>query len=69
MMRHAVVIGKTGDNYSAYVPDPPGCTATGSGVEEVESEFREAVRFRLDGMAEVGVAPPQATTVAEPLEA
>ena len=29
-MRYAVVIEAAGDNYSAYVPDLPGCVATGS---------------------------------------
>ena len=42
MMRYAVVIEKAGENYSAYVPDLPGCVATGDTLEEVEAEIRAA---------------------------
>jgi predicted RNase H-like HicB family nuclease len=41
-MRYAVVIEKAAGNYSAYVPDLPGCVATGATVAEVETEIREA---------------------------
>ena len=34
-MRYAVVIEKANGNYSAYVPDLPGCVATGETVEAV----------------------------------
>ena len=39
-MRYAVVIEKAESNYSAYVPDLPGCVATGETVEEVEAQIR-----------------------------
>src|SRR5262249_48291568 len=51
-MRYAVVIEKTGDNYSAYVPDLPGCVATGATVAEAEMEIREAIRFHIEGLRE-----------------
>ena len=35
-MKYAVVIEDAGCNYSAYVPDLPGCIATGASVEEAE---------------------------------
>jgi len=57
-MRYAIVIEKAESNYSAYVPDLPGCVATGATVEEVESQIREAIEFHLDGMREDGVAIP-----------
>jgi predicted RNase H-like HicB family nuclease len=57
-MRYAVVIEKSESNFSAYVPDLPGCIATGATVAEVESEIREAIVFHLEGMREDGVAPP-----------
>lgn len=57
-MRYAVVIEKAEGNYSAYVPDLPGCVATGATVAETESEIREAIAFHLAGMREDGVAPP-----------
>jgi predicted RNase H-like HicB family nuclease len=59
-MKYAIVIEKAQRNYSAYVPDLPGCIATGSTVEEVEQQIREAIEFHLEGMREDGdpVPPP-----------
>ena len=48
-MRYAVVIEKADGNYSAYVPDLPGCVATGDTVAAVEGEIREAMRFHIEG--------------------
>ena len=63
-MRYAIVIEKAGSNFSAYVPDLPGCVATGATVEEVESEIREAIEFHLEGMREDGAPiPPPASRV------
>jgi len=58
-MRYAIVIENAGPNYSAYVPDLPGCIATGATVEEVEREIREAIEFHLEGMREDGSPIPQ----------
>lgn len=69
MMRYAVVIEKAGDNYSAYVPDLPGCIATGDTVAEVEVEMREAIRFHIDGLKQDGLPIPPPSAVAEYLEA
>ena len=57
-MRYAIVIEKAEGNYSAYVPDLPGCIATGATVSEAESEIRKAIVFHLEGMREDGVAIP-----------
>ena len=57
-MRYAIVIEKSDGNYSAYVPDLPGCVATGVTVEEAESEIREAIEFHLEGMREDGLPIP-----------
>ena len=53
-MKYAIVIEKAKNNYSAYVPDLPGCIATGGTVEEVEQQIRETIEFHLDGMREDG---------------
>jgi predicted RNase H-like HicB family nuclease len=60
-MRYAVVIEKAAGNYSAYVPDLPGCVATGPTANETEAAIREAIEFHLDGMREDGtpIPPPQ----------
>lgn len=67
-MRYAVVIEKAEGNYSAYVPDLPGCVATGHTVEDVEREIREAVEFHLEGLREDGLAIPEPSTVLEYVE-
>ena len=69
MMRYAVVIEKAGDNYSAYVPDLPGCIATGKSVAEVEGELREAIRFHIEGLKEDGLPVPPPSAVAEYVDA
>ena len=68
-MRYAVVIEKANANYSAYVPDLPGCIATAESVEKVEHEIREAIRFHLDGLKEDGFPAPLPTSIAEYVEA
>jgi predicted RNase H-like HicB family nuclease len=59
-MPFAVVVAKAEGNYSAHVPDLPGCVATGSTITGVESEIRDAIAFHLVGMREDGqpVPPP-----------
>jgi predicted RNase H-like HicB family nuclease len=64
-MRYAVVIEYAGQNYSAYVPDLPGCVATGATVEEVTREIRDAMAFHLDGLRADGLPIPPATSAAE----
>jgi predicted RNase H-like HicB family nuclease len=68
-MRYAVVIEKANGNYSAYVPDLPGCIATGVTVEETEREIREAIQFHLDGLREEGLPIPEPTSRVEYVEA
>ena len=58
-MRYAVVIEKAEGNYSAYVPDLPGCVATGATADEAEAEIREAIEFHLEGLREDGLPVPQ----------
>jgi len=67
-MRYAVVVEKTENNYSAYVPDLPGCIATGQTVEETEKEIREAIEFHIAGLREDGQAVPQPSSIVEYLE-
>jgi len=58
-MRYAIVIEDAGDNYSVYVPDLPGCIATGLTVEDTESAIREAIEFHLEGMRSDNIPIPQ----------
>ncbi|ABD89912.1 protein of unknown function UPF0150 [Rhodopseudomonas palustris BisB18] len=59
---------RTGGNYSAYVPDLPGCVATGDSVAAVETEIRAAIRFHIDGFKEDGLPVPAATSIAAYVE-
>jgi predicted RNase H-like HicB family nuclease len=67
-MRYAVVIEQAEGNYSAYVPDLPGCVATGVNVAEVEAEIREAIVFHLEGMREDGLPIPAPSSHVEYVE-
>jgi len=62
-MRYAVVIEKAKSNYSAYVPDLPGCVATGETVELVEAKIREAIRFHINGLKADGFPIPTPTSI------
>ena len=67
-MRYAVVIEKADGNYSAYVPDLPGCVATGDTVAAVEGEIREAIRFHIEGLKADGLPVPAPTSIADYVE-
>ena len=67
-MRYAIVIENAGANFSAYVPDLPGCIATGAMVEECERQICEAIGFHLDGMREDGLVAPKPASVVEYVE-
>ena len=64
-MRYAVVIERAGQNYSGYVPDLPGCVATGPTIDAVEQELRTAIRFHIDGLKQDGLPVPEPSAVAE----
>lgn len=67
---YAVVIEQAENNYSAYVPDLPGCVTTGSTLEEVERNIEEAIAFHLDGLREDGLpirVPPKIVAYLEPI--
>ena len=68
-MRYAVVIEEADGNYSAYVPDLPGCVATGATVKDAEREIRDAIRFHIDGLKEDGQPVPAPTSIADYVEA
>ena len=68
-MKYGIVIEKASNNLSAYVPDLPGCVATGQTVEEVTREISEAIQFHLDGLREDGLAIPEPSSLCEYVEA
>ena len=68
-MRYAIVIEKTATGFSAYVPDLPGCIATGQSKSQIEKDMSKAIRFHIDGLMEDGLPIPQATSIAEYVDA
>ena len=58
-LEYAVVIEKASDNYCAYVPDLPGCVATGKTPEETCQRITEAIAFHLEGLKEDGLPIPE----------
>lgn len=61
-MRYAIAIENAGKNYSAYVPDLPGCIATGATTDDVEQAIRDAIALHLEGLRQDGVPIPVASS-------
>jgi predicted RNase H-like HicB family nuclease len=68
MKRYAVVVEDAGSNWAAYVPDLPGCVATGDTVEEVGRLIRAAIELHLEGMVEDGLPIPTPSSQVEYVE-
>ena len=65
-MKYAVIIEKASEqNYSAYVPDLPGCISTGKTIEETKRMIQEAIELHIEGMRKDGDSIPEPTTVAD----
>jgi predicted RNase H-like HicB family nuclease len=64
MNDYAIVIEDAHENFSAYVPDLPGCVSTGSSVEEVTANIREAIALHIASLREHGEEVPPATSLA-----
>lgn len=68
-MKYAVVFERSPANYSAYVPDLPGCVATGRTREEVAQRVREAIQMHLEGLRAGREPIPEPKTWTELIEA
>ena len=68
---YTIVIERTARNFSAHVPDLPGCIATGATREDVVRQIREAMEFHIEGMRERGepVPEPQCTSAVVDVDA
>ena len=67
-MRYAIVIENAGSNFSAYVPDLPGCVAVGESVAETERLIREAIELHLEGIRKDGSPIPQPSSKVDYVE-
>jgi predicted RNase H-like HicB family nuclease len=68
-MRFAVVIERVSANYSAYVPDLPGCVAAAPTEDETEQLIREPIRLHIDGLRGDDDPVPEPTSITEYVEA
>ena len=56
--RICVILEKTDDGYSAYLPDLPGCISTGKTITEIKSNIKDAVDFHIVGMRTENISIP-----------
>ncbi|MDO9333349.1 MAG: type II toxin-antitoxin system HicB family antitoxin [Dehalococcoidales bacterium] len=68
MKKYLIIYEKTNGNYSAYLPDMPGCIATGRTRKEVENNIREAIIFHIEGLKEDGLPLPKPASFTELIE-
>ena len=59
MKEYVVIFEWAGSNYSAYVPDLPGCISTGKNLEEIERNIQEAIELYIDTLREDGQPIPE----------
>jgi len=64
-VKYGIVIEKGNRNCSAYVPDLPGCIATGATLEETKERIREAIKVHLKGLREDGAEIPEPRSVCD----
>ncbi len=63
-MEYWVILETDGESWSAFVPDLPGCIATGNTIEEARTNIGEAIEFHLEGLRLEGLDIPPPTTQA-----
>ena len=67
-MKYVALIAKTGNGYSAYLPDLPGCIAAADTFEETRDLIEEAANYHVEIMAEHGETIPEPVYVAAEVE-
>lgn len=65
MTRYLAIIEEAEGNWSAWLPDVPGCVAAGATREEALAALGEALAMHLEGLAEDGLPPPRSSASAE----
>jgi len=67
MKEYLVIFEWAGSNYSAYVPDLPGCVSTGKTLDDAEGSIREAICLYIDALRADNKAVPEPSTTARPV--
>ena len=57
-VKYAVVYERTLNNFSAYVPELPGCISTGKTWDEIRGMIQEAIAFHIEDLMEHGDSVP-----------
>jgi predicted RNase H-like HicB family nuclease len=65
MKKYAIVLEKAKSNYAGYVPDLPGCVATGKTVKQTEKRLREAIEIHIQGLREDGLEVPEPSSLVD----
>lgn len=68
IMKFAIVIEKEENNFSAYVPDLPGCVSTGSTIDEVKQNIHDAIEFHIEGLKKDGEEIPLPVSISDSVE-
>ncbi len=66
--KYAVIFEQAESNWSAYVPDLPGCITTGKTLEETERNIREAIEGHIRTLLEFGERVPRPSSLAKEIE-
>jgi len=64
-MKYTVIYEKSATGYGAYIPDLPGCVATGKTKAQVKKLIREAIELHIESLKRHGDPVPEPTTVAD----
>ena len=67
-MKYTAIVGKTGNGYSAHLPDLPGCIAAGDTFEDTSQLIPEAANYHVELMAEYGETIPEPRSAAIDVE-
>ena len=65
MRKYLVVYEKTKNGFSAYVPDLPGCIATGRMKKDVEKQIYKAIKLHIEGLIEDNKRIPEGKSESE----
>jgi predicted RNase H-like HicB family nuclease len=67
-MKYVVIYERTGNGYSAYIPDLPGCIAAGKTLAQTKRLIRSACEMHLEAMRRDGDPIPEPTSLSDFVE-
>jgi predicted RNase H-like HicB family nuclease len=67
-VKYAVVFEQSARNWAAYVPDLPGCVATGRTRDEAHRRIRSAIALHVQALRDQGEPVPEPTSGVEVVE-